>query len=1104
MMVTKRRVGCQYLQSGEARAMKALPLRYLTLLFMFFLCAQFAEAAGTGTIFGTVYDPSRAVVPGVTVVAQNEATGNEQTVTSDASGNFVFVSLRAGVYTVTVVHPGFSSYRQQGITLLVDQKLSLDIALQPGGTSQTVTVQGTPPQVDTRSGTISDVVTGKEITELPLDGRNVQQLVALQAGVEITGRSWFYNADVPQSVSFFSISGAPGNETNYILDSGDNNDFWTNIAMPTPNPDALQEFSVQTSNFTAEYGSKAGGVVNMVVKSGSNLFHGSAFEYFRNYALNTRAYFAHATDGEKRNEYGGTFGGPIIRDKLFFFGSFQGTNTSIAPAGLIAFVPTANQRAGDLSGTATATDPLTGKPFPNNVIPAQRLDPVMAKFLNQLIPLPTGPNGQLTYSQATPRDAYEGIGRVDYNLNTKDHLFASFFNQHDTGPNSGNPDNVLSWNYGISFLTKHLTVGETHTFSSTMMNQFAFSYGNILTTGGSAATGSRGFTWQSIGMQIPQLDKQPQMLYWGSPLFNFYTGSLVDLKRHDFQFADTFVKVHGPHELKFGADIIHDYFLDSGNYESSGYMQFSQIRTGNPYADMVLGLMSQFTQNNPTSIVATRNLTMFWGQDTYRVNPRLTLTLGLRYEPYTQWKAQNGMQDILAPGQQSVTYPNLPPGVLTVGDPGVPKNGINNDWKRIGPRLAVAYDPFGNGKTSIRGGYGIFYDTFSATTIHENASAPPFATDVSIFEPASFANPYLGNVNPFPAPIPASPSQPINRPLATVFAVPKNMVPPEIQQWNLTVERQLPASFLLRAAYVGSHGLDLTQNLNPNAGIYIPGTNAQGQPLSTLANVNSRRPYQGYQTINSSLPYGISNMTSMLVTVERRLTRGLETSINYTLAKSLDNAPQTSGDPHQNQIRNPLGSHDVYGPSDFDRRHNLVASVIYQIPTPFAQARAARYILGGWELTSIAAMQSGAPFTILSGGDPSLSNAPPVYADYVGGCNVNQRPAGTNQLNAWFNTSCFHDAATGTFGNLGRNTVRGPDFRNLDTGLYRVFKLHEQLNLTFRGEFYNILNHPNFAAPGATLDSPGFGEVTGTAGGLYGLGTTSDPRVIQFALRLDF
>ena len=1064
-----------------------------------------ADAAPAGRIFGSVNDPSNAVVPGAGVTARNEATGQEQSATVDDAGNFLFSSLPVGVYTISAAHPGFRSYRRSGVVLQVDQAVQLQIELQLGEASETVSVAATAPQVDTRSGTITEVVTEKQITELPLNGRNVQQLVSLQAGVQITGRAFFYNANVPQSVSFFSVSGAPGNDTNYILDGGDHNDHWTNISMPTPNPDALQEFSVQTSNFTAEYGSKAGGVVNMVVKSGSNGFHGSAFEFLRNYAVNSRSFFALGKDGLKRNQYGGTLGGRVIRDKTFFFGSYQGTNTRTVPTSLTAFVPTAAQRAGDLSGTAAARDPLTGQPFPGNQIPKDRLDPTMGKFLDRLVPLPNGPNGLLTYGQGAPRDAKEWITRVDHNLSTRDRLFGTYFDQRDRGPNSGMPNNVLSLNFGISFLTKKVTTGETHIFSPNLTNEFRMTYGDTYTTGQSAAPIANNFSWRDIGMQIPKLTKNPDMLYMGTPFFGFYAGSLADLDRNSWQFADTVTKIHGRHELKFGVDIIKQYMRNTSEFTADGYLIFGQNRTGNPYADLVMGLMSSFQQINPSLNVGDRYLTMFWAQDTVRVSRRLTLTLGLRYEPYRNWNSRTGTEAVFIPGQQSTMYPNLPPGLLTIGDAGVPANGINDQWRRLGPRLAFAYDPSGDGRTSIRGGYGMFYDVLATTGFGQYQGMPPFTTSVTINEPYSFTDPYRGQVNPFPAPIPAPNTQPLPRPLSTVFAFPPNFAPLKLHQWNLTFERQLPHDFVVRAAYVGSKGVDVQRNRNINAGIYIPGNDAQGNPLSTTANVNARRPYQGYQTINFSRADGTSNLNSLLVTVERRLARGLAVKANYTLQKSLDDAPQTSGAQHQNQLRNPLGNTDMYGPSDFDRTHRFVANLVWQIPTPFASVRAARYVLGGWQLTSIATLQGGSPFTVSSGGDPSRSSGGPVYADYIGGCDVNSRPAGVEARLAWFNTKCFQNAAIGTFGNLGRNRLRGPGFRGLDSGLYRNFILREGMNLQFRSEFFNILNHPNFSQPNASLGNPAaFGTITATAGGLYGDGAASDPRVIQFALKLVF
>ena len=1068
-------------------------------------------AAPTGRIFGSLTDPSGAVIGSATVVALEEQTGRQQSTTSDAVGGYLFVNLPVGTYTISANSPGFKTFRQSGVVLLVDQQVRLDIKMNVGEVSETVSVDAAPIQVDTRTGTITEVVTEKQIVELPLNGRNVQQLVALQAGVQPTPRAFFYNAAVPQSVNFFSVSGTPGNSTNYILDGADHNDHWTNVAMATPNPDALQEFSVQTNNFTADYGSKSGGVVNMVIKSGNNKFHGSAFEFLRNYALNARNFFATVpptNDGLKRNQYGGTFGGPVFKDKTFFFVSYQGTKLRQRPSSLITFVPTASQRAGDLSGLAPARDPLTGQPFPNNQIPRDRLDPTMQKFLERLVPLPNGPNGQLTYGMRVLRNVNEVIGRVDHSLGAKDKLFGSYYHQVDDGPSTGDPNNVMSLNFGVKFPTRKLSIGETHVFSPTLFNEFRFALGRTQTIQISAANIANNFNWQDIGMQIPKLNDKPAMLYFASPFFSFFTGTEIDMIRRSYQFNDNVSWIRGRHELKFGADVIRNYWYDKEDWIVDGRHSFSQTRTGSPYGDLMLGLPAQYEQLNPALNEANRTLWMFYAQDTFKVNRKLTFTFGARYEPYFNWRSTLGEQAIFVPGQQSKIYPNLPPGLLTLGDAGVPKNGFDNDWKRLGPRLSAAFDPFGDGKTSIRGGYGIFNEVLSTVAFSNSSTSQPFTTAVLLIDPFSFTDPYRGQVNPFPAPIPATNTQPLARPLAPVYSFLTDYSPPQIHQWNLTLERQLQGQMVARAAYVGSHGSGVHRNRDLNPGRYIPGNDASGNPLSTTGNVNSRRPYRDYQSIYSSEDSGRSILHSMQLTLERRFVRGLAFKANYTLQKSLDDAPQTAGAQHQNPVRNPLGDPDMYGPSDFDRTHRFVSNFVWQMPTPFKSQPAARYILGGWELTGIVTLQGGSPFTVSSGGSPSLAGSrSPAYADVLPDCDINARPSGKEPRLQWFNTTCFKNAATGTFGNLGRNRLRGPAFETLDLGLYRNFKINEGMNIQFRTEFFNVLNHTNFGQPNAGLGSVAtFGTILSTSGGggLYSEGTSADPRIIQFALKFTF
>ena len=752
-------------------------------------------------------------------------------------------------------------------------------------------------------------------------------------------------------------------------------------------------------------------------------------------------------------------------------------------------------------------DPLdNNQPFPGNQIPANRLDPAMQKFLGRLIPLPNGPGGQLFYGQAVKRDANEYIARGDHSLGSKDKLFGSFFNQNDNGPNTGDPGNVLSLNFGIDFLTRKITAGETHIFTPTLVNEARFSYGRTRSVQVSAATIASNFKWQDVGMQIPRVVEAPAMLYFGSPLFGFYAGSTIDNPRTSYEAKDDISWIRGSHTLKFGADVVVNRFIDREDWEVDGYMTFSVNRTSSAYGDLLLGLPAGFTQLNPSVNEAHRNLWMLYAQDAWRVNRRLTLNYGVRYEPYFNWNSIQGEQAIFAPGQQSTVYPNLAPGLLVIGDQRVPKNGFHNIWSRLEPRLGVAYDPFGDGKSSIRGGYGIFYEVLTTTALSDFDTMQPFTTAATFNEPYSFTDPYRGQVNPFPASIPAPKNLPLARPIGTTYSFPADYQLPRIQQWNLTLERQLPGAFVLRAAYVGSHGSQLTQNRNINAARFVPGTNAQGQPLSTTGNANSRRDNKDYQGMYVSESIASSNLHSMLVTLERRLSRGFAVKINYSLQKSLDDAPQTAAAPHQNLVRNPLGTPDIYGPSDFDRRRRLVSNFIWQIPPPFRSQPFARAVLGGWELTGIATLQTGAPFTVSSSGDLSRSGGGvPAYADYIGGCNVNARPAGVEARLAWFNKGCFQDATIGTFGTLGRNRLRGPGYRVFDAGVYRNFRIREQMRLQFRAELFNIFNHPNFGQPNAGLANPAlFGTISSTSGGLYGEGAISDPRIIQFALKLVF
>ena len=468
------------------------------------------HAVSTGTIFGSVLDPSGAVIAGASVTIRNEGTAIERTTSSNSSGEYLFDGLPIGVYTLTGSNAGFKAYEQRSIVLNVDQKVRADIKLEIGSKAETVEVTATASLVDTRSGTIADVITASQVTNLPLNGRNTQQLMALQAGVQYSGGGGMQNGAVNPSVQVYAVAGARGNQTDYELDGGDHNDYWTGVSMATPNPDAIQEFSVQTSNIDAQYGQKAGGVVNMVMKSGTNKFHGTAYEYIRNNTLNARNFFALTDDGMKRNQFGATIGGPIRRDKTFFFFSWQDTRLSQRPSSANMVVPSAAQRSGDLTGlpdevhnpwdgvTYNAIDPEnpTG-PRLRTQLPAVGQPGGMDAATQNMFKFLALPNAEGNHSifQTQIREKVPEYSlKIDQNFGTKDRLFGSFFMQNDETPIGGDPSNFITLSAGTQFTVHRWTFGETHTFSPTVVNDFHLTLSYTRTLFNSAQGLIPGFT----------------------------------------------------------------------------------------------------------------------------------------------------------------------------------------------------------------------------------------------------------------------------------------------------------------------------------------------------------------------------------------------------------------------------------------------------------------------------------------------------------------------------------------------------------------------------------------------------------------------------------
>jgi len=1071
------------------------------------------HSQGFGKIVGAVTDPQGLGVPSARVTVTEAATGFETATTTSQDGLYTVPALRPTQYNVTVTANGFKTFTQAGITLLADEAVTVNAVLQLGAAADKVTVTADATQVDTATATLGQVVDTRRVVDLPLNGRNAASLTVLVAGVVAAPND---SADQGQTKTFpvvvtISANGSRANVTNYMLDGGNNVDEYTNVNLPFPFPDALQEFSVETSNYSAQYGQNAGGVVNVVTKSGTNQLHGDAFEYLRNRELNARNFYAKTVDPLKRNQFGVTLGGPVYipklyngKDRTFFFFGYQGTILREMTGANSAFVPTQANEQGVFFSTVydPKSSPLTA--FPNNTIPTSRFDPASAAFLKD-IPVGTG-NGLIYYQKPTRQNYNEEVARVDHMIGSNDRLTGRYY--RDKFDNVGILDttNLLTYADQALNLVQNGLVSETHTFGPTVVNVFTLNYAREADQRGAPA-GTPSVNDFGVNMWQPP-DKALQSISV-SGFFTIGDNPKARFTRNNWTLADDLHWTKGNHTLSFGFHgEISRMDIDS-QYQEPGAFTFTADTTNSAVASFEIGYLRTLTQGSGQFFNNRNQFVGLYATDSYRVNKRLTLNYGLRWEPFFPWKemkhriTQFNPADYYA-GVVSSVYTNAPPGLRFPGDSGMPENGVNSNYKDFEPRVGFAYDLTGDGKTSLRAGAGVFYDSrMMAGFMNAVTTNTPFSPTVSITTPQGpFSNPYQGITNPFPTPVPTPKNVAFPLPVVVVSLDPSGTYKvPATYNFNLTLERQVAKDWLVRLSYAGSHSSHVATSLQENPAVYIPG--------STLG-TDARRIFQSFSGITFDSQAVNGHYNSLQAGVEKRLSQGFTILANYTWSKSLDDLPfnQSVTGPGPNASGTaypwyfPKASALDYGPADFNRGQRFVISYVWQLPTLHGSGMAAREILGGWQLTGLFQAQNGQPLTVTAGQDRSLTGLG-VDRSVVVGPALGPGACGSSApcVN-YLNPSSFQlppTAATASpyilaFGDFGKGAINGPGAMTWDMGLFRSFTFHERFTVQLRGEYFNIFNRANFNNPTTAISSGGFGSITGSA----------DPRIGQVALKFLF
>jgi hypothetical protein len=1083
------------------------------------LPAALAAQAVTGTILGTITDTSGAAVPGATVTLTNQGTGLTRTVVTDSAGEYTAPSLPTGKYKMLAELPGFKTATLSDIELTVDTKVRVNARLEVGTVTETVTVAAASPLVQVSTSELGTTVQEEQIKTLPLNGRNFVNLTRTVPGVVrgIPGA----NIDGAGSLAWrasasFSANGQRPRDNNYMLDGVDNNETWLQTVVLFPSVDALDEFKLQTSTYSAEFGRSLGGVVNLQIKSGTNTTHGSAFEFLRNDAFDANNFFNNRAGRAKpdfsQHQYGGTIGGPIVKDKTFYFFDYQGYKINQG-ATYLSTVPSAKMRAGDFSElNRVIYDPVSHLPFPGNVVPQGRWDPVAKNILGQLIPesntagilSATGQtiNNYLINPTLERQDNQIDL-KVDHSLTSNNRLATrySYEKTHRVLP-ATLPHGDAGFTFGAgdgNIKAQGLSMNDTHTFNSNWLNEVRFGWSSIkfLMTPVDYGTNIA----QAVGLKNVNIGEttsaMSQIMFNNGGMRNIGANGNQPLitNQNDFQFFDNVTRVAGKHTMKAGgsltlrsreilnADTIVGRFDFNQNLTSncagitSGCT--TQSNTGFDFASFLLGYASNASRTlfDPGTYTETRPEYALYFQDDIRVTNRLTVNAGLRWDVYVPWIEVDNKQSNF----------DVSTGRFVVASDNATINGVQvgrflQTYSRrdFGPRLGFAYDLQGDGRTIVRGGYGMFWNFTPGGTSSSKAQNQPFLQAQAITTSLG-TNILLANgLDPAPGVHPEVPPSGNTR---SAFLT--DFRDAHAHNFNVNVQRQLGTNYMVEAAYSGSRTKDAALKVDLN----------QAVPTVGVTDQNVNRPYAkvspALRTVGALSSTGYVEYNGLLIKFQRRSANHISFMNSYTFGRAIDLNSDNDGTVTLTDIFHPEYNR---GPADYDVTHTLSSNWIYELPW------AAQHAWGGWQASGILYLRSGLPITItqsqsmLSTG--LTNNRPNTICDPV---------ASSPTIAQFFNTSCFQQVAdtTGTFGSTGRNTVRGPGQFNIDASVIKNTKIGP-VSSELRLEVFNLLNHPQFANPNGQLGNSAFGTISAmlASPSCALCGTTE--RQMQVAVKLKF